>query len=453
MSNNNTSKTLEDYQLQHKLIAKLLSQTEPHPAIIEFERILNNDFLDFANMENSLAEEASLTLVLQELLQKLKTISVYPDFYSKKIIAVAGGFSTGKSEFITSFFQNHTLALPSDINPTTAIPTYILSTEGKDEILGYSSEGCMVDLLAIHPQLQKKLSHDFIQSFDFNLKKIMPHLFLSTNIGYKHLCFIDTPGYNPSNVEGGYAHEDKQTSQDYIKEADAVLWFVATDSSGTIANDDLEFLQNSDRSKPLYIVLNKADLRPEEYLEEVIDEIYEQLADNDINIAGISAYSSINHEEKIYRDLSIYNFLDILDVPSPKQQDFHDIINYIENKYKDSIQQEQEYNKSLYNNIHSLELDIYQIMDQNEECDKLYERITELKKLFKDKSSNADARINQLSIIMQAFHQAINHIFKKSFTEVQIPKINYTNNKAQKILLKKIKEDESPWWKFWEQDF
>ena len=53
------------------------------------------------------------------------------------------------------------------------------------------------------------------------------------------------------------------------------MWLIGLDSNGTISKSDLDFLDHAGQysQKPLYIVLNKADLRPYDQLEEIMAEI------------------------------------------------------------------------------------------------------------------------------------------------------------------------------------
>ncbi len=122
----------------------------------------------------------------------------------------------GKSSFL-----NHLLGLklklPENSTPTTAIPTYCL--KGKKEILmGFSQNGGVVEL----PDFS--FNHKTLNAFGFDLKSIMPFMILSTPLPFKHLCFIDTPGYNPSNQ--GYMGGDRQASEEYLANAKSILWVI-----------------------------------------------------------------------------------------------------------------------------------------------------------------------------------------------------------------------------------
>ena len=230
----------EELYFKNNLIAHLLKANYIHEGVREYESILENDFMEFANEESSLKEEALALLKLQRIGKELRSISSYPEFYNKKVVAVGGGFSAGKSEFISSLFENDSVKLPVGIKPTTAIPTYVMNSDNVG-LLGASPKGEMIDLLKIEPNIYKKLSHDFIRSFGFNLKDIMPYMVLTNKLSYKHICFVDTPGYNPSSSEQSHTNEDRETADNFIKEAGALIWLIPV-TAGTIPQSDLEFL-------------------------------------------------------------------------------------------------------------------------------------------------------------------------------------------------------------------
>jgi DNA polymerase sigma len=117
-------------QNKYHLVSSFLN-TKPirNEALNKFKHLLSHDFIEFADTESSLAEEATALLILQDVEARLEKITSFPSIYNKNIVAVGGGFSAGKSEFINSFFIDKEIKLPVGINPVTAIPTYI--TVGK----------------------------------------------------------------------------------------------------------------------------------------------------------------------------------------------------------------------------------------------------------------------------------------------------------------------------------
>ncbi|MBN1970179.1 MAG: dynamin family protein [Candidatus Delongbacteria bacterium] len=162
------------------LISSLLS-TKPFENIdwYKFKELLHQDFFKFANEEDSLANEAEAVLLLQAIEKELEILINFSAIYNKNIIALGGGFSSGKSAFINSFFFSSDIKLPIGIKPVTAIPTYVVYDD-KNEIRGYQKEGGSI---SIDPHFYKGLSHDFVKSFNFNLKSIMPFMTIGTPLG------------------------------------------------------------------------------------------------------------------------------------------------------------------------------------------------------------------------------------------------------------------------------
>lgn len=398
-----------EIELRQTLIAKLLSATNQNPHVAQYFYLLNHDFLAFANEEDSLQDEAAALLELQAIGDELKVIGSYPEFYKKRSVAIAGGFSAGKSEFISSLFQDKSVHLPIGIEPTTAIPTYALNGK-KNGLVGCSQNGGVINLLDIDPNFQHKLSHNFIRSFGFNLKSIMPFVFLTTPMQYEHLCFIDTPGYNPSDVADGHTSEDIKTAEEFVQNAEALLWLIGLDSNGTIAKSDLDFLDKVHQNvgKPLYIVLNKADLRPEDQLEDIMDEIVDTLNDYDIEIVGISAYSSISKIEYIYQKQSLFDFLNELDTPSDKQHLILQRLYQIDEKYQRAILQTMKESKQINTVLSGLKLDLLQ-----EGFDDLgsgvYEKISKINALFASK--HKEEMLQKLAHVVKQMETTINQLF------------------------------------------
>lgn len=293
----------QDSKNRFEMIDKILSAKRiNNKNFEEYEKIFNEEFLPFANNENSLSEEAEVTLEFQDLREELIKIVNFNFLYSKNIITVGGGFSAGKSEFLNVLLSNTDLRLPVGINPVTAIPTYIVNSK-KEQVTAFSSNGGRTEF---EFKTYEKLSHDYMKGFSFNLKEILPFIMIQTkmdDLKYKNICFVDTPGYNPGNKE-----KDREASFENIRTANIIIWLVPA-SAGTIHQSDINFLNDIGiENKKLYIVLSKADERPKSQLEEIMDTIEEVLDDEDIEFEGMSAYSSrkkknICSEKKDYLNL------------------------------------------------------------------------------------------------------------------------------------------------------
>ena len=347
MDISNSDQKLADSQLREKLVAALLNAKQVSPAVQEYFDVLNTDFLNFTKEVSSLREEAATLLSLQKIGEQLKLISTNPDFYNKTVIGIAGGFSAGKSAFINSLIKDKNIKLATNINPTTAIPTYVLN--GENQIKAVSSQGGVVNLDKIDPQCHAKLSHQFISQFGFNLKDIMPQIFLSTPMHFEHICFIDTPGYDPAVMNSHYTSSDKETAETFAQQADALIWVIGLDSNGTIPQTDLNFLQNivKQQEKPIYVVLNKADLRPPSDIEDILETVVELLEDDDIPVKGVCAYSSLDNEEIEYSGTSLWQFLKGLNKPVKKQDVVIKQLYEVDQMYQKAILLEQKEHKKL----------------------------------------------------------------------------------------------------------
>lgn len=424
LSNHNAQIISEktELQLKHKIIAALLNSRNQNEGLKQYFHLLHNDFLTFANEESSLVEEATALLKLQELGKELELVSNYPNFHHKRTLAVAGGFSAGKSAFISSLFGDQSVKLPSDVKPTTAIPTYVMSGS-QNRLLGVSSQGGVVDLHKIDNDLYSKLSHEFINGFGFNLKSILTNLFLTTDLAFKHLCFIDTPGYNAAASGGGFTDEDVQTAKDFTQQAEAILWLISLDANGTISETDCEFLSEimQEQEKPLYIVLNKADLKPLSDIEDIMEKVAESLDDNGIEFAGISAYSTRLKVEKAYSKQSIMKFIQNVDKPSDKHRELLKKLYEVDLMYQKAILADIEEYQSLTKTFKTLALDLYE-QDVDEET---YNKVDKLRKRFE--TQKMEQQFKNLGVVIEKLRSAVDSVFGKSldFERVVLNSKNY----------------------------
>ncbi len=83
----------------HDLIARILNAKMENKGLEEYQCILDNNFLEFASGVDSLKEKEIALLELQEIKKELQLVASYPSLFQKNMVAVGGGFSTGKSTF------------------------------------------------------------------------------------------------------------------------------------------------------------------------------------------------------------------------------------------------------------------------------------------------------------------------------------------------------------------
>ncbi|GHP50647.1 hypothetical protein VN1186_08010 [Helicobacter pylori] len=393
----------------YDLIARILNAKTKNEGLEEYQKILDNEFLDFASGVDSLKEKEIALLMLQEIQKELQLVAGYPSLFQKTIVAVGGGFSTGKSTFLNNLLGLK-LKLPEDMNPTTAIPTYCL--KGKKEVLmGFSQNGGMVEL----PHL--KFDHQFLESLGFNLKEIMPFMLLSTpSVPFEFLCFIDTPGYNPGNQ--GYTGGDKEASKESLKHAKHILWLISCERGG-IESDDLEFLQELyEESKQVFIVLSRADRRTKSQLEEVAIKIRETLKDNGIEFLGICTYSATRYQE--YKEFSekshVFNsleeFLMKLNQRSEKQNEILSVLYEVHGMYEKAIKQDANRFKRYQSELRSVGLDLMQkgFDDFNDDA---FNKIESLKKEFSEQERSKRENLAQLNQVINLFKKSIDKVFDR----------------------------------------
>ncbi len=395
---------LERLRKQHSVIARVLNARIENEGLAEYQRILDNEFLAFSN-EVEFKEQAVALRALQELDNELQLVASYPSLFQKSMVAVGGGFSAGKSSFLNNVLG---LNLPIGLDKTTAIPTYCLKGE-REVLMGRSQNGGVVEL----PDFS--FDHKTLNAFDFDLKSIMPFMILSAPLPFKHLCFIDTPGYNPSNQ--GYTSGDRQASEEYLANAKYILWVIDC-QHGTIQSDDLDYLQElyEEHGKQVFIVLNKADRKTKNDLEKIATNIREILEDKGVEICGIGAYSSKNYEKckEINENSSIFTplegFLRSLDKKSEKQNEILSVLYNVRLAYEKAIEQDANRFKRYQKALHSIKLDLMQ-KGFDDFSDASFNKIESLKKEFSEQERSKRENLAQLNQVINLFKKSIDKVF------------------------------------------
>ena len=328
-----------DTWTRFELISRLLA-TRPQDSagLTRFRELLATDYMTFAESESSLAAEAKALTLLQSIEQELTLLASFPDVRERTIVGIVGGFSSGKSEFINSFIHDPEVRLAVGLTPVTAIPSYVLATD-KRMVHGYSANGGHIDL---DIDFYKKISHAFINSFSFDLKSLMP--FMCVGVQMKHecfsdICFIDTPGYNPSSTAAEHSHGDRRTAVKFAQQADSIIWLIALGTDGTVPESDLEFIQQIGvEGRSVYVVLTKADLKAEDEINDILEQVQDCLDDEGIQIDGISAYSSTLREEVTYRKVSLLEHFARINRPGNARKSIERRLSEVFAMYDEAIQ-------------------------------------------------------------------------------------------------------------------
>ena len=412
--------TIERYQKELESVRKIKERFDFVSKILSVQptnsQLLNDfhkaydRFINFANKEESLAEEAKAIHKMDHVRSSIEHILTFPEVFTKNIIAIGGGFSSGKSALINSFFKEKKIQLPVGIRPVTAIATYVTSGE-KNCIKGYSKKGGALELDA---SLFEKLSHDFLDGFEFNIKEILPHVSVEVPmLTGENICFIDTPGYNPAATSES-KRKDLEVSKHYIEKANVVIWMIGLDAIGTISKSDIEYLQSMDLSqKKLFVVANKAELKPLSELEEILNEIKEELEDFDIKYAGISAYSASRKKEFSFIKNSFIKFLETENVQQSQKFSIIEQIEEVIMWYYQAISRDKTKITELGKLFHQLELDLLEVQDYSSNL-AIKNRLTSISKAI-DRRANEkkySEHLEELIKIKDEMGYVVGKIFK-----------------------------------------
>ena len=188
---------------------------------------------------------------------------LFDKLIGKNIVALGGGFSSGKSSFLNNLMGKS--LLPAKINPSTSVPTYLISGE-EANAFGINEFDAKVPLTFSDI---KAIAHGFGASDDegadgegITLGHLLRSLFIATPlVTYKHIAFLDTPGYSKADSVSYSSRTDEKIARVQLNSSSNILWFVPADA-GIISSEDIDFLQNLDRDIPKLIIITKADKAP-----------------------------------------------------------------------------------------------------------------------------------------------------------------------------------------------
>lgn len=299
------------------LVRNALSLSAPASRGLKaFAQLIQEDYPRFAVQQSSLAGESCALLEFQSIYRELELIVNFPCVRNKTVLAVAGGFGSGKSRFINSFITGGEVTLAVGRNPVAVVPCYVICGE-QPEVRGHALNG---GALEFRPEFYSSLSHEYLENFGFDLHQIMP--FISVQVPmqaelFENLCLIETPGYNPGR--GKTNSTDRDLAQESVGQAAAMIWVIDLGADDAISQADLDFIARSGLSgQSLYILLSQIDVRDssiEEVKEqldlmlEVMGKVGLMLEINGIDIAGICTYSSSKRKVYATRGQTLEEFL------------------------------------------------------------------------------------------------------------------------------------------------
>ncbi len=296
LNNSSENKYLKNPILGMRFLSQFFANSDKESEIEklyqEFDDFVMNDFAKMSN-EIAIKNQAELYDRALTIKEELYEAIRFVELANKSVIGIGGGFSAGKSSFLNSILNSKEDILPVDIIPTTAIPTYVVTSD-KNAIYTFNQYG---DKAWIDEEGFLAISHEFNTIYSFGLSSIIKNIVVySKDMPYQNIAFLDTPGYSKQD---GYNQTDKKIAKEYLEDIGALIWLIDSDN-GTIRKTDIDFLNELKikESVNVLFVINKADKKPQSELKQIVERVKESLAKNFKRKFSITAYSS--HDKKEY---------------------------------------------------------------------------------------------------------------------------------------------------------
>lgn len=201
----------------------------------------------------------------------------------KKTVAFTGDFSAGKTSIVNRLVSGGKAGnplLPVSTRETTAVPTYLLHddrTACHAVTAGGAEKGISADTF-------RKFSKRLVDEMDGISAWISCFVFSSETLEIpENTVFLDTPGFNSAEKE-----TDGELSR-LLRECDALCWVVDVNVS---LNRTSVMRMKELSGKPIYIVLNKVDTKPDCEVDEVERHLRKVLEEEHVKAEGLFRFSS-----------------------------------------------------------------------------------------------------------------------------------------------------------------
>lgn len=302
-------KLLANYELLCNIIRQSASGSQLKIDLSRIEEIIDKK-IPGTLKKNAPEDFYELYTDFKSEYEKFRDFILYDKLIGKNIIALGGGFSSGKSSFLNALMGK--TVLPADIDPSTSVPTYIVRGDRHD-VMGINVFDTKV---LMQPRDIKKIAHGFGEVEDDDDEKVtdavtlghvLKNIFFSTPLHrFDNIAFLDTPGYSKPDSEKYSAKTDEQIARGQLNSSNYILWFIQADG-GTITEEDIKFIKTLREDIPKLIIVNKADKKNLPDLKDIIAKIKLTLDMKGIRYIDVFAFTS--KSEQIDDDV-LKEFLD-----------------------------------------------------------------------------------------------------------------------------------------------
>lgn len=287
-------KLLGNFELLCSIIRQNTEKGQLKADLSKLEEIINKKIPDTLK-KNAPEDFYELYTDFKSEYEKFRDFILYDKLIGRNIIALGGGFSSGKSSFLNALMGKR--VLPADIDPSTSVPTYIVRGD-KHEVTGINVFDTKVQM---KPADIRKIAHGFGEVEDDDEEKItdavtlghvLESIFFSTPLHkYDNIAFLDTPGYSKPDSEKYSAKTDEQIARGQLNSSNYILWFVQADA-GTITEEDIKFIKTLRADIPKLIIVNKADKKNLSDLKNIMAKIRSVLEIKGVRYVDVFAFTS-----------------------------------------------------------------------------------------------------------------------------------------------------------------
>ena len=290
----------DNFSLLCEIIREPAKNQKLKADLSRIEAIIQNEIPD-ALKKNAPEDFYILYTDFKAEYDRFRDFILYDKLIGKNVVALGGGFSSGKSSFLNALMGGRKI-LPEDLDPSTAVPTYIV--RGKEhEAHGLNVFDAQVTLNIRRGDL-RNIAHGFGEVTDeddddhkitdsVTLGHVLKSVFFSTPLhGYEHIAFLDTPGYSKPDAAEYSIKTDEQIARGQLNTSNFILWFVPLEKNGTISQTDIDFIRTLREDIPKMVILSQSDKKDISNLHKIIERTKADLNLKGIRYVDVRAFSS-----------------------------------------------------------------------------------------------------------------------------------------------------------------
>ena len=279
----------EEMKRQFDLLKNITRYSETADLSVDLSQIekIIFDELPKEIKKNAPSNFPELYFEFKQEYERFKTFILYDKLIGKNVVALGGGFSSGKSTFLNSMMDCE--ILPSAITPSTSVPAYLIYGD-KEEVYAINTFESKISMQTEDVMLLSQgFGRNDSSEQEITLGHLLSNMFISTpNQRFRNLVMLDTPGYSKAETS---ARTDAKIAHTQLNSANFILWFVQADE-GTVKDSDIKFIKSLHETIPKLIIVNKADnVQPDE-IGIVVEKIKDTLNMKGIKYVDVLTYSS-----------------------------------------------------------------------------------------------------------------------------------------------------------------